>query len=205
MKKSLILNALLVLLLAVTGSADCQAQHKQRERGHQPLSQAQIEAAANEAYKLIKVKKYKDAFPLLCKAANAGDCVSQGMLGTMYYEGKGVDVDFEKAREWWQKSVEGGCGDEIKKYLDKLDFIENGIHYVVKNDKSVTVLPLNVNGSNYSGLTTVVIPSNVSHDNQSYPVTIIGESAFAECHSLTSVTIPNSVTQICSSAFESCI
>ena len=39
---------------------------------------------------------------------------------------------------------------------------------------------------------------------QSYPVTEIGESAFAGCESLTEVTIPNSVTIIWDGAFECC-
>lgn len=48
---------------------------------------------------------------------------------------------------------------------------------------------------NCSGLTSIVIPNNV---------TTIGRSAFFNCSGLTSVTIPNSVTTIGDSAFEGC-
>jgi len=79
---------------------------------------------------------------------------------------------------------------------------------------------------NYSGLTTVDIPSVVEYDGATYDVsigynafnkcksltsvtipntiTIIPEGAFRECTGLTSVTIPNSVTSIGSSAFHNC-
>lgn len=44
------------------------------------------------------------------------------------------------------------------------------------------------------------IPSEIN----GYPVTTIGNSAFAECTGLTSVTIPDSVTAICDNAFSYC-
>lgn len=62
--------------------------------------------------------------------------------------------------------------------------------------------------SGYSNITTsdkVVIPS--THDdgtNGSHPVTSIGENAFQNCSSLTSVTIGNNVTSIGRSAFINC-
>ena len=54
----------------------------------------------------------------------------------------------------------------------------------------------------YSG--TVVIPSSVVCNSETYSVTSIGASAFWNCSGLTSVTIPNSVTSIGSWAFSSC-
>ena len=54
----------------------------------------------------------------------------------------------------------------------------------------------------YSG--DVVIPSSITVEGQEYPVAIIGKSAFSDCSSLTSITIPNSVTSIRERAFESC-
>ena len=50
--------------------------------------------------------------------------------------------------------------------------------------------------ANYSGLTTVVIPSTVIYEGQTYSVTKIGDFSFYECSSLNSVTIPESVTSI---------
>ena len=54
----------------------------------------------------------------------------------------------------------------------------------------------------YSG--NVVIPESVVYDGNTYSVTSIGESAFANCKDLTSVTIPNSVTSINYHAFYNC-
>ena len=53
----------------------------------------------------------------------------------------------------------------------------------------------------YSG--EVIIPENVTYNGITYSVTSIG-AAFHDCDALTSITIPNSVTSIGSSAFEGC-
>ena len=50
----------------------------------------------------------------------------------------------------------------------------------------------------------VVIPSYVEHNNVTYSVTSIGDSAFYGCSDLTSVSIPNSVTSIGAIAFSNC-
>ncbi len=56
--------------------------------------------------------------------------------------------------------------------------------------------------ADYSG--SLVIPSEVEHNGQTYRVRAIGASAFATCSGLTSISIPNSVTVIGSNAFEGC-
>ncbi len=56
----------------------------------------------------------------------------------------------------------------------------------------------NPNG-NYSG--NIVIPSEVTYNTRTFKVASIGERAFAYCDSLTSITIPNTVTTINSYAF----
>ena len=54
----------------------------------------------------------------------------------------------------------------------------------------------------YSG--AVNIPNQVSYGGNTYSVTSIDYSTFANCSGLTSVTIPNSVTTIEGSAFSGC-
>ncbi len=49
----------------------------------------------------------------------------------------------------------------------------------------------------------LIIPDTVVYGN-AYPVTSIGPSAFRDCHSITSVTIPNTVTSIETFAFNHC-
>ena len=57
-------------------------------------------------------------------------------------------------------------------------------------------------GGDYSGM--IVIPESITFEKSIYSVTSIGDYAFHNCESLTSVTIPNSVTSIGWSAFSDC-
>ena len=56
--------------------------------------------------------------------------------------------------------------------------------------------------SDYTG--EVVIPESVAYNGKTYSVTSIGNYAFADCSSLTSITIPSSVTSIGFEAFLGC-
>lgn len=77
------------------------------------------------------------------------------------------------------------------------DFEANGIYYNINiQDRTASV----TNGDNkYEG--DIVIPSSVTYANQEIPVTEIGENAFRNCSSLTSIEIPNSVTEVGRYAF----
>ena len=84
------------------------------------------------------------------------------------------------------------------------DFEVDGIYYniISSTEKAVEVTNRYFSGNDYSG--NVVIPKQVSYNNDTYSVTSIGNYAFSYCTGLTSVTIPNSVTFIDNFAFRGC-
>ena len=84
------------------------------------------------------------------------------------------------------------------------DFKVDGIYYniISSSENTVEVTYRNDDYISYSG--NVVIPEQVSYNNDTYRVISIGNSAFNRCYNLTSVTIPNSVTSIGDSAFSNC-
>lgn len=61
---------------------------------------------------------------------------------------------------------------------------------------------LSTDGNEYSG--NVIIPESVDYEGSTFKVTSIGKNAFAYRSSLTSITIPKSVTSIGSGAFYNC-
>ena len=83
------------------------------------------------------------------------------------------------------------------------DFEVDGIYYnIVNGEAVVTFQGTNYYSTAYSG--DVVIPESVNYDGVTYPVTAIGEEAFRYCTGLTSIIIPDSVTNIGSSVFSGC-
>ena len=80
------------------------------------------------------------------------------------------------------------------------DFMVDGIYYNLVDGHAVVTN----NGQTgcYSG--EVVIPSTVTHDGTTYPVTALGHSAFKNCTSLTKAILPGSLTSIGPRVFESC-
>lgn len=81
--------------------------------------------------------------------------------------------------------------------------VNNGktIYYNITSSTSPMTVAV-ASSSSYSG--SVVIPSNVTYNGNTYSVTSIGNDAFYCCSLLTSITIPNSVTIIGSQAFWNC-
>ena len=84
------------------------------------------------------------------------------------------------------------------------DFEADGFFYNVINQegKEVEVTYETTSYNTYSGV--VNIPSTASYNGDNYSVTHIGKSAFRNCTSLISVTIPNTVTNIGEQAFYNC-
>ena len=83
------------------------------------------------------------------------------------------------------------------------DFSVDGIYYNYLDGNNVEVT---YRGDSYESYKNeysgeVTIPETVTYDGATYNVASIGDSTFVECTSLTSVTIPNSVTSIGNYAF----
>ena len=84
-------------------------------------------------------------------------------------------------------------------------FQSGDLYYNITSVNTVEVTcQENWSSTNYQGLTTVTIPETVTYYGTNYSVTSIGNGAFAECSSLTSITIPNSVTSIGLFTFAGC-
>ena len=81
-----------------------------------------------------------------------------------------------------------------------VEFEYNGLHYCIINHNSV-VLDHHDSHKSLSG--KLVIPSTVTYNEEKYYVVCIA-AAFADCKSLTSITIPNSVMSIGGFAFADC-
>lgn len=81
------------------------------------------------------------------------------------------------------------------------DFEVDGIYYMIDGDE-VAVTCRSSLGGTYNG--DVVIPATVTYDETTYPVTSICSDAFYKCGGMTSIAIPNTVTEIGYAAFNLC-
>lgn len=67
----------------------------------------------------------------------------------------------------------------------------DGLKYIIYTDQNYAVLT----GNNYTQ-NKIVIPASITWAGKKYPVTELGTKSFYSCSSLTSVTIPSSVTSL---------
>ena len=137
---------------------------------------------------------------------------------------KGINVG-EKMSEWSDAidNAQIGCVEPIRatfagsnskiKIMNSADWYNYGISKLLANDNEVntTTLPANLDGYDVEYY-TLKLPEYALYNCKSMTsvtipnsVTNIGKAAFRSCGSLTSVTIPNSVIIIGNEAFSSCI
>lgn len=76
----------------------------------------------------------------------------------------------------------------------------DNLYYYLNEIESAAYVTANPN--KYAG--HIVIPSSITYDKKTYPVTRIWEEAFANCTELTEVDVPESVTYIERRAFRNC-
>lgn len=77
-----------------------------------------------------------------------------------------------------------------------------GQNYLPTSETEIAFSAKDTESENYTG--DVVIPGEVTIDEQTYTVSSIGESAFADCTEITSVSIPESISTIAGTAFDGC-
>lgn len=69
------------------------------------------DALFDQAFELYLDDKFADSIPLFERAASAGSAAAECRLGMMYEHGHGVDVDHQKAYDYFKSSAEhGGVG-----------------------------------------------------------------------------------------------
>ena len=118
-------------------------------------------------------------------------------LGLFSCSGKEKEKSTSSEETTSQGSLED---DESYAYYD-VEFMYNGLHYVIINHNSV-VLDRHESHQSISG--KLVIPSKVRYNDATYYVVGIDDEAFEKCTGLTSVTIPNRVKVIQDEAFQYC-
>jgi TPR repeat protein len=73
------------------------------------------------ARSLEKAGRLADAMPLYEEAAGRGEAAAANRAGEGYYSGDGVNVDFARARFYFEKAVHGGYYGSVLRYADMLD------------------------------------------------------------------------------------
>ena len=80
------------------------------------------------------------------------------------------------------------------------DFKSDNLWYTITGASTVEV----AKHSDHKSLVSVTVPKTVSDGSKVYTVTEIGEEAFAECHTLATVVLPEGVIELGGNAFEAC-
>ena len=109
---------------------------------------------------------------------------------------KGTKAAYQATDGWYYVSTIVEAGEAETDQPVQINI--NDINYKVTGSGEAEVVSVD------NGVTSITIPSIISHNNKSYKVTAIANNAFYKCMSLISITIPNSVTFIGVNAFCQC-
>ena len=115
------------------------------------------------------------------------------MLGsvTAFADGEPAAPETTEPTEIASRETEGSWSGDT--YTDN-----QGIVYELNGDGTITL----TDGSNATG--SITIPAAVEQDGESYPVTSVGDNAFANCLQLVSVTFSGNIDSIGVEAFAHC-
>ena len=111
--------------------------------------------------------------------------------------------EFEEATVEFEEATFEEESNQVAESSRKTPVDGGKLRYQVTSDSTVEVIGF---AQGYPGaqIEFLIIPSTVEHDNQTYDVTSIGESAFAGCTKLESIQLPEGLTTIGESAFAGC-
>lgn len=86
--------------------------------------------------------------------------------------------------------------------ISAYDFTVDGLYYNIVSLEDLTCEITREIGYDYTG--DIVIPETVTYNNKTLTVVKISDKAFYYCTEMSSITIPNSITDIGEEAFENC-
>ena len=78
------------------------------------------------------------------------------------------------------------------------------LYYNLNTSKKTATVTYQSMDENYPDMTVVNIPATVTYDGVTYTVTAVGQNAFKDCLNITSVTLPDGITDIARFAFRMC-
>ena len=142
----------------------------------------------------------------LCLVAMMGTTfIPQPIQAEEVGEFEEATVEFEEATFEEESNQVAESSVESSRKTPVLDTFDDGeLRYQVTGADTVEVIGF-LREPSSSVLTRLFIPPTVVHKSQTYRITSIGESAFAGCTSLMSITLPDSLKTIGDSAFKDCI
>jgi len=102
--------ALIMMMLfvtQVTTADDSSGSNQANSTDNASTNRSEIE----QAISLVESKKYKEAFSLFNKLAEAGDAEAQHNLALLYRTGQGVEKDLAQSGYWFRKAADQGVSD----------------------------------------------------------------------------------------------